>query len=82
MSPAPSPHTRRPRWHLRALGLTAAALLSISAASCGDDDDDEPSDDVDQTEVTSASNSAVPGQPQAPINTDPTDSQVTPTQAP
>ena len=39
-------------------------------------------DGVDQTEVTSASGSAVPGQPQTPVNTDPTASQVAPTQAP
>jgi len=65
--------------------LTAAALLSVTGAACGSDDDDDMDDDgVDQTEVTSVSGSAVPGQPQEPVNTDTGagGSQVTPTQAP
>ena len=75
---------RRRRGNLRVIGFTAAALLSVvTAAACGSDDDDDMNDDgVDQTAVTSASGSAVPGQEQAPVNTDPLDSQVTPTRSP
>ena len=67
------------RLHLRFLGLTAAALLSVATAACGDDDKEEIDDGVDRTEVTSASGSAVPGQPQEPVNTDPVNTQVSPT---
>jgi hypothetical protein len=72
------------RGHVRVLGFSAVALLSVvTAAACGSDDDDDVNDDnVDQTAVTSASGSAVPGQEQAPVNTNPADSQVTPTQSP
>jgi hypothetical protein len=80
-SPAASCPTRRP---VRILGVAAAALLSFATAACGDDDDNDTDidDSVDQTEVTSASGSAVPGQPPEPVNTDPVNSQVTPTIAP
>ena len=69
----------------RLLALTAAALLSVTAAACGDDDEmDVPTDMTGPgaTEVTSASGSAVPGQPAEQPNVDPDDSQVTPTIAP
>ena len=87
-----SHHTDRPvtshrRMSVRLLALTAAALLSVTAAACGDDDDDQMDVPTDQTgpgatEVTSASGSAVPGQPAGQPNVDPDDSQVTPTIAP
>jgi hypothetical protein len=76
------PASYPPRLHFRVLAVTAAALLSVTGAACGSDDDEDMDDGVDQTEVTSASGSAVPGQPPEPVNTDPLNSQVTPTQAP
>jgi len=74
----------RVRLNFRLLAVTAAALLSVAGAGCGSDDHDDMDDGVDQTEVTSVSGSAVPGQPQEPVNTDTGagGSQVTPTQAP
>ena len=63
--------------------LTLSAALVFATVACGSDDDgNDMNDDVDQTEVTSASGSAVPGQEQAPVNTDTGDSQLTPTIAP
>jgi hypothetical protein len=56
-------------------------LVTLTAA-CGDDDDmnDDPAET--NTVVTSGDGSVVPGQDQEPVNTDPADSQVTPTIAP
>ncbi len=54
--------------------VVVAATLAL-AFGCSDDDE-SPSD------MSSPSGSVVPGEPQTPVNTDPVDSQVTPTIAP
>jgi hypothetical protein len=79
---ASHPVSYSPRLRVRLMAVTAAALMAVTGAACGSDDDDDMDDGVDQTEVTSASGSVVPGQPAEPVNTDPLNSQVTPTQAP
>ena len=59
----------------------AAALVTLTVA-CGDDDmNDDPTDQSDPADTTPGG-TPVPGQDPEPVNTEPADSQVTPTVAP
>ena len=60
------------------LSVIALASALLVTASCGSDDED----DIEPSDVSTPNGSAVPGEPQDPVNTDPSDSQVTPTIAP